>query len=732
MNPFERLYHSFALTAGNSLVPGASGYSVGAVATVFPTEEFAQKFIEENWEDLEGLKMGDPGVCAVEDPWKFMRRAAGEGLAGIQSADADSPNTFMFMIRVEEAGSDLPTILAVNGHGGIEESLTRTGVNRLSHAEVLHWSRYDILDRVTARWGVKRPFRVRDNGDPLYELTTDGIVVLLADVPSMGDWNSPDGAFAFFTTEQAALDYHADQLGDGRNRMMTTGEPVAGDPDEMMASLKPTRVDDLANRLKELKQLWGTAAWCINPSGHREDSGFGRLFESGEDNGFQLRTVAGNWRVCAGNRFEKIDEPLKWSGCDTFFWSGGQSIQLLPLDVSFGTDPIREAESSSLMSQVEAEEWAEDFLSRSYLEEDLRLHGEEDVEEVPSLSGFFVSCWDSVTGDKYKPTLEFNGFLKALQYLSGYERENDDQFRLEGAAACSAIGFVGSGDEGHEALRGERFQKGLRNLAVRHLTQGYRPSYAADLVSLANATLRTLHINFAGYAKDLLWSSESEAVDKLLEELDIDTKVWMEWKAGAEASIDPRGKELVLVRMGEEAWSQIEPIVQHFLSTAMRHLVQQGHAPQLDYAPISLEVVKGLEVELGAVLVGFRESIAGKIFDAFDNENDLAAFLYNKKKPPTLGSISYFLRKPGANASPLIVALHQYLKSLPNGEFLTSNRFAKRDLQKVITCYRNGGAHDSPISEDTCRSCVENLIGTIDKPGWIPRVVEWKVPPGAR
>lgn len=39
--------------------------------------------------------------------------AAGEGLAGIQSADLESPVTFMLMVRVEEAVSDLPTVLAV-------------------------------------------------------------------------------------------------------------------------------------------------------------------------------------------------------------------------------------------------------------------------------------------------------------------------------------------------------------------------------------------------------------------------------------------------------------------------------------------------------------------------------------------------------------------------------------------------------------------------------------------
>ena len=721
MKEFERLRNSFALTVGDILVPGAGGYSVGAVGTVLPSETSALHFVESNREDLEGLKRGTPGIVPINDPWKFMRRAGGEGMAGIQSADADCPDTFMFMVRVEEAGSDLPTVLAACGDDGLGECLTRTGVRRLDHAELLHWQRYDILDRVNSWWGTKRPFRQWEDGDPLYELKADGIVVLLAEVPLLGDWNSLDGAFAFFTSEEEALEYHAHWLGNGRNRMIATGESAIGDPLEAMASLKPTRVDDLARRLEELEKPWGMAAWCVNPAAHRENSGFGRLWKSKDNQWFQLRTVAGNWLVRPGNRFEKTDEPLAWSGRDTFFWSGGQSIQLLPLDVSFGSDPIREAESGTAMSDVEAEEWVEDFLSQSSVAEALARESED-----PLLNSFFVNCWDSVTGDAYEPIPEFSGFLEALQFFAAYEREHDAQFRLEGAAMCSAVGFVGSGDEGHEALRGERFRRGLMSLAKIHLSHDYKPSYAADLVALANATLRTLHVDFAGYAKDLLWASETEATDELREELGIAPEVWQEWAASAESGIDRRGKELVVERIGDTVWESLAPKVQHFLSTALRHLEQQGHAPQLDYAPISIEVVKALEVELANVLEGFRTSIAGEKLEASIDDGGLAGFLYEDKKAPTLGSISYLLRKPENGSSPLKKALHRYLESLPNGDFLTSNRFAKRDLQKVINRYRNHGAHDSPIPEDVCRSCVENLIGTPERPGLIPKVTDWR------
>jgi hypothetical protein len=137
-------------------------------------------------------------------------------------------------------------------------------------------------------------------------------------------------------------------------------------------------------------------------------------------------------------------------------------------------------------------------------------------------------------------------------------------------------------------------------------------------------------------------------------------------------------------------------------------------------------VVKGLEVELANVLKGFRDAVAEEQFEGSDREQDFTRFLYSASKPPTLGPISYLLRKPDADTSPLKMALHHYLASLPNGEFLVSNRFVKRDLQKVAHSYRNGGVHDSAITAEVCAKCIDHLIGTVERPGLITKVVEWK------
>ena len=262
---------------------------------------------------------------------------------------------------------------------------------------------------------------------------------------------------------------------------------------------------------------------------------------------------------------------------------------------------------------------------------------------------------------------------------------------------------------------------------------GYRPSHATDLVALCNGTLSTLHVDFAGFAKNLLWGSTSSQQVELLAALDIPEDTWRDWSESADAGVDPRGKKLALERIREDAWQRLHPNVQHFVATALLHLGEQGHAPQLDYAPISIEVVKALEVELAAVITGFRQNLSGRQLDHDPNDHaeaSLSGFL-SGNKPPTLGTMSYLLRTPKSQASELRLALYGYLTGLPNGDFLTSSQFVKRGLQRVINKYRNGGAHDSPIPETVCRECIEILVGTKESPGYIPQVAGWKAEVGA-
>jgi len=345
-----------------------------------------------------------------------------------------------------------------------------------------------------------------------------------------------------------------------------------------------------------------------------------------------------------------------------------------------------------------------------------------------NLEGFSVVSWDSVTGEGADYPWQFPGFLPALRHLAAYEREHDREYRTAGAASHSHIGFAGSGDAGAEELRSQRFQLGLRRLAVRIVREGYRPRDAANLVALCNGALRTLHVEYAGFAKDLLWASRLEQHAELLDALGIDEAEWLQWVEAAEVPYDPAGRKLAVGRIGEKAWDRLAPKVRHFLATALLRLEEQGHAPQLDYAPISLEIVKALEAELGELMEGFRRSVEGQVLQHDEQDRtdqELAKFLAGGKAP-TLGSIPYLFKPTKSGASDMRNALHLYLTGLPNTAFLTSSKFLSKGLGKVTNKYRNGGVHDSPISEATCRDCVEDLVGMPDAPGYIPLVVSWK------
>lgn len=742
MNHFIRLNHAYAITVGERLLPVSGTYGLGAVAVVMPDAYSASAFIDSVYDDIRSLNSGDAGIVPVRNAWEFMRRAAGEGLVGIEGAVPDDfPERFMFMARVEEAGSQLPTVIASITETGWGTCLTRTGVQSLDHAELLHWNRYDIIDNVTGKWGQFCPFRYWEDGNPLYELATDNILVLLADVPLLGSWNSTDGAFAFFTSEENAEYYLNHRLADEKNRILVKSDSTTETPNELVSNLRPRMVVDLSSRLSELAKIFPVAAWCINPSSHREDSGYGRLMyggdhpvgrEPGDHVTYRMATVSGIWRLLKDNKFEMVSSYHPWTGKDTIRWSGGQSLQLTPLDRSFVLDPdLLALVRTHDFSDTDAEEFIADYLDvPDDYGEVWKCEQERASLMTCNLDKFYFVCWDTVTGEGADTPWVFNGFLSAVRYLACYERDYDRQHRINGAESCQHIGFSGSGNEEFEELRSKRFVLGLRRLLLRVLRRGnYQPTDGTDLVALCNGTLGTLHVDYAGIAKDMLWASSNEQQDQILIDLDISSEDWLEWTKTTQLIIDPVGERYAKERITDTDWNALHPKSRYFIATALLHLANQGHAPQLDYAPISLEVVKALEVELGDILAGLTNAnlpIPCQYSLGEHAEKSLVAYLEGDKAP-TLGTMAYIFGKPKDRASQFRIATYEYLNQLPNGEFLNSKEFAKRGLQRVITKYRNGGAHDSAIPESTCFECIETLIGTKDNPGFIPRVARWRL-----
>jgi hypothetical protein len=738
--PFDDLRNNWGIEADGRILPTLGQYSLGAVGAILRT----QKDVDWFFSDPRQLEVAGENVIPfqIEDPWSLMRRAAGEGLCGFQVFEAGEwGQTFTFNVRVEEAGSPLPTVLrAANPTGGASPSLLRLGERLLEPGEILPWSRFDILDRASARWGGTCPFRDWEHGDQLFEIANDHCVILVADVPLLGDWNSTDGSFAFFSSEIAAERFHRFCVADGQNRMIVTGGDLV-EPEDIWKSLEVRPVSDLASRLDHLASINPFAKWCVNPRGYRENAGYGALGLGGpndggptdpiNDTGYVLETVSGTWRVWRENRFE-LEEPLVgWSGHDTIGWSGGSSLQLMPLRESFGANSFPDGIDLESLTDTEADEVVSQLLDvdddeASFWEE--AVSATDDQEDL--LDQFHIVWWDAITGDGSDFPYRFPSPLDALSFLASFERQHDRVRRSKGAVSCSHIGFRGSGNEEAEDLTSERFRLGLRRIGVRILRDGYHPRDVEDLVALCNGTLKTLHVQFAGFAKDLLWASASpEQQEEILDQLGIESSDWWSQFGPVDAKLDRAGTALAMERITPEIWGALEDHTRQFVTTALLQLEEQESAPFLDFAPISLEIVKALEVELGALLGGFRDTLDGSVPEGDESQFEEREFLRFLRggKPPTLGPISRLLRTPKRGGSDLHRSLNEYLNSLPNGEFLTSTRFAKKGLGRVAHKYRNGGVHDSPVSEGVCRECVEVVIGTRDDPGFLQKVANSKI-----
>ena len=207
--------------------------------------------------------------------------------------------------------------------------------------------------------------------------------------------------------------------------------------------------------------------------------------------------------------------------------------------------------------------------------------------------------------------------------------------------------------------------------------------------------------------------------------LDLDD--WLDWLASAEPHVDIDGQALGIERMGELSWELLSGNGRHFVSTALASLDETGHIPQRDYAPQSVEIVKALEVELTRIFSAYKESLAETDMEFNSDkyeEKSLSDFL-NGGRAPTLGAMAYIFRDVSSPASPLQQSVSDFINRLPNAEFLTSNRFTRRILPRVISKYRNGGVHETPITYEVCMECSTDLIGTKGKEGIIARVLAW-------
>ncbi len=719
---------------GEEFLPGFGAHRYGAITPAF---------IAENEAIALGQTLVDQGICTgylarqIGPPWRFMQQAAAQGLCAIQLQGSSTSELqgYIFANRVEEAGHHLPTLLIDPRNLDEICAITPLGKKMVRYGDVVPWASYDLIDQRLGSLLAESPFSGFSAGQPFFEIRSESSIVTFADVNILGDYINTEGAIAFFSSRELAEQTLA-RLPSLRHGRFTGIDTV---PEE---TLKVYQISDLAVRLNELQHEYWAIKYCINPHEHRSASAWGMFVKPQPKNCAQdavfddiferdvhwFRSVSGVWELASQNQLLRLDSAPNWLGCDTLYKKSGQEIQLLPLSrttqegitlpFDFTPDDV---------STVELEEAIEGFIGQAA--ED----GPRELTEfaVPELkSKFAVKVWDTVDGEVPPPWI-FESPLHAIQYLCSFERSWDRKFRETGARGCIALGFSGTGDEASEAQKSERYAKGMLRIANKIACQGYIPADAEDLIGICNQVLRTIQLTYAGYVGDLWFASDGDVKAQLIEEFDLDEDTEAELESHlAGPDIDPQSAAALLARIGDDGFSVLSDKSRLFLATAITQIADYGYAPGFDYAPMSIEIVKALEVELQEIFQSFGSSLSGvqlKCDDQNYEENALIKSLEGKAKPPSLGAMGSLLKRARQDGgSDLVKALRAFLQSQSNEDYILSSKFTRLLNGKVLHKYRNAGAHDSAISYETCSECLEVLVGSAGKPGVIARIASWK------
>lgn len=700
----------------------------GCVALTFETEKYAQEFVRDNIKSINSRGIKNPEVKPVENAYDFMQLCARYGYAGIELLSEEDQKSFLFCVRLEEVSSTFPTALTINIQ---ETSYIKTKFKEYSettYRTIKEWQRYDILDKVSAKFAVNQPFRDWDH-KTLFEIRTSSNAFLsLFRVPCRHNYNSLDGSVPFFTTVKYAIEFLNSV--EFRTHLMYISGPeskfneLAIDLPPGSDSFKIIRIDDLHDRLNEINNP--SMGYVINPNGTRDSMGYGHL--SGNNEGFtpMFYGVSGNWKVLRGNNFEKIEKRDYWNGADTFFWNKINGYRLAPLDRSFSSESS--STKFSELSEFDIEDLIQvKFVDREFSEDEIIQFSWPESEEE-KIKAYSMIWWDAVTGEGKDEPFFFDSILDLIIWLWQYECCRDYPIRRDGAHQCNGfIGVPATSDKEYENNIHVKIKEQLIRIYKRIAVKGYKPKDGNDLSGLINRYFRTIHIDLLGYTKDVIFQLDEEEKVEVLNFLGIREEYLEEAFSDAYKQFDPVGASAGIKLLGSEVWKKLSNRSRYFISSSLSQLKMLGRSPQLDYSLVSIGFVKALEYELGQLFVEFAMSndLSKVEYDESDyGEKTLVSISIDKKgKPPTLGGMGYLLRSNQRGKNELRMKLGEFIDSLSCGKYLSSKKFWKEGIYKITHKYRNGGAHDSAIPMKTAMECRDYILGNEVTEGVLKKVM---------
>ncbi|MBM3455233.1 MAG: hypothetical protein FJX80_08805 [Bacteroidetes bacterium] len=727
MNVYECLDNAFYLY-GDRPLSVLSDNKNGAVALAFTTSDYALKFINENIEAIISRKVEKPEIKPISSSFDFMELCAKHGYAGIELLSEENQISIVFCVRLEEASSLFPTAMTFN-RDGISHIKTRYKYfEEITYRTIKEWQRFDILDKVSAKFVVNNPFRNWGHKS-LFEIRTRNDEFLsLFRVPCRHNYNSLDGSIPFFTTLKLAIDF-LNNL-EFRNHLMFFGgfksnyNEIAMDLSSSTNLFKIVVLDDVRERIREINNPF--MGFVINPNGHRDSTGYGSLSVGDKNYEPLFYGVSGTWKINSGNEFVRIEQRDSWDGTDSFYWNHINGYKLSPLDRSFSSESTFTRLSE--LTEHDIEDFVQsNFEDKEYTDDEVFQDHWTNLEEE-KIKQYCVIWWDAVTGDGKDNPMFFNSILDLIIWLWQYECNRDYPIRRDGAHQCN--GFIGvpeSTDREYAKLIHDKIREQLVRIFKRISLKGYKPSDGDDLSGLVNSYLRTIHIDLLGHTKDVLFQLDDSEMDEVADLLDFSNDFLESEFSDSYNQLDELGATQGKKILGEIVWIKLSSRAKYFISSSLSQLSILGISPQLDYSLISIGFVKALEYELGLLFKNFAltTDLKNIIYDENDyGERALVEISINQgRKPLTLGEMGHLINPNKRLKSQLRVKLGEYIDSLVCGPFLNSKKFWKEGIFKITKKYRNGGAHDTAIPMETALECMKFIIGNEECEGVLKKII---------
>lgn len=438
--------------------------------------------------------------------------------------------------------------------------------------------------------------------------------------------------------------------------------------------------------------------------------------------------VSGSWELRNDNIFVRKSRRKSWEGFDTFHWNTISSFGLNNLNRSFSKES--QAHRFSDWSNSDINDFVDSFFQEYSSEEEVNFEFYEPIQSKDKIDSYVIISWDTISGDGADKPHFFNSFFDLLKLVWIWECLYDLPARTNGFDSCHTIGVVASKNIDAEIIRKQRFKSALKEIMKKGIQNGYKTEYSESLSSLINMNFKSFHIDAIGFCKDLLWQTENDEHKRLLTIMEIEEDVYDKSIRDIYFNIDFVGEKLALDIIPKGTWVKLHNRSKYFIASSLSKLNILGSSPQLDYSGISIGFVKAVEFELGLLFryfvsnydlsnVRYNDSDYGERSIMNLNKN-------NELKPPSLGQMGHLLRSSKKNESELRRKLVSFIEKMDAGEYLISKKFSKEAIYKITNKYRNGGAHDSAISEKTCLESLEFIIGNKDSVGVITKVLQWK------